>query len=419
MLEKTEECKRYERSAFGVGLPPAPAGAAAAVEDSMPPLEPIGEASASSVGLPRRADERGARAPAGFAGLSGLRVPETPSRSAEDRGARTRDGTSLRTSGATAAGTPGAERSRISKVLVESSKVIKTKLQSTPDIVLFLDNQSKLMRAIEDIYGEETERTKIQVALNQMDDKLRSDGDVVYDRCKEGGFFDLETFMRGLMKMNFPAPRSSLDLGFSSLRQNYPERSTIVEYGRRFRTIARLLEVKPEHYFTKFIEGLASGEVQAALKRTELEGRIFDEVVALAVSIGNMLMTERPVTKESVGRELVAREVGFREECNKIMGVPVSRYFEVAQEKGVEQRCFNCFSMGHQSVECRLRSCKFCDKLTSAVQHYSLLCPLAPKTLNKFLGAREAAGKRFKKTAPARYEEDFEDYVFESDEFSD
>ena len=231
-MEKTEECKRYERSAFGVGLPPAPAGAAAAVEVSMPPLEPIGEASASSVGLPRRADERGARAPAGFAGLSGLRVPETPSRSAEDRGARTREGTSLRTSGATAAGTPGAERSRISKVLVESSKVIKTKLQSTPDIVLFLDNQSKLMRAIEDIYGDETERTKIQVALNQMDDKLRSDGDVVYDRCKEGGFFDLETFMRGLMKMNFPAPRSSLDMGFKSLRQNYPERSTIVEYGR-------------------------------------------------------------------------------------------------------------------------------------------------------------------------------------------
>ena len=78
LLEKTEECKRYERSAFGVGLPPAPAGAAAAVEDSMPPLEPIVEASASSVGLPRRADERGARALIGFAGLSGLRVPETP-----------------------------------------------------------------------------------------------------------------------------------------------------------------------------------------------------------------------------------------------------------------------------------------------------------------------------------------------------
>ena len=132
-----------------------------------------------------------------------------------------------------------------------------------------------------------------------------------------------------------------------------------------------------------------------------------------------MLLMERPVGKEMMGKELVAKEVEGQEECYKIMGVPLAKYFAVAEEKNVNKRCFNCFSPGHQSLECRVRSCKFCDKLTSAVKHFSLLCPLAPKTFDKYLGARDAASKNYKKAAPVRYAEDFEDYLFDLDEFSD
>ena len=383
LMEKTEECKRYERSSQGAAFLP-----------EMPHLEPLGSGNAGRVGSEDARDSE-----------------SSSTRGTADHGSRGREETGPRRT--------ATERDRVSKVLLQASKIIKTKLHAGPDIVIFLDNQTKLMRAIEDIYGEESERTKIQIALNQMDDKLRSDADVLYDKCRQEEFYDLDAFCRGLLKMSFPAPRSSLDIGFQSLRQNYPEKSTIVEYGRRFRTMARLLDKNPDHYFTKFVAGLASGDLQAALRRTRLEGMDFDELVALAVSIGNMLLMERPVGKEIVGKELVAKEVEGQEECYKIMGVPLAKYFAVAEEKNVNKRCFNCFSPGHQILECRVRSCKFCDKLTSAVKHFSLLCPLAPKTFDKYLGARDAASKNYKKAAPVRYAEDFEDYLFDSDEFSD
>ena len=301
---------------------------------------------------------------------------------------------------------------KIGKVLAEASKIVKIKLTFNSDVILFLDNLGKLERAVEDLYGAESERLKIQIGLNQCDERCRTDGDVIYESYKAQGVFDFSEFLKDLFKLNFPAPQSSLDIGFQTLSQNYPVKSTIVDYARRFRSIVGLLELRLDKQGTKFINGLASAELKMTLRRNDIENLNFDQLVALAVSLSNRLAQD----KDKGSRVQWVTYGGDEDECYLICNQPANKYFTAARAKGVEGRCFNCLGLSHKHNECRLRSCKFCDKPIKTSGHLSLLCPKAPKSFDKFIEKRTASKKP---TDEVRFAEDFEDYLFDSDELSD
>ena len=283
-----------------------------------------------------------------------------------------------------------------------------------------------MAKAINDIFYDESEFGKVQIALLHMSEQLRRDGEVVFSRLKLRPYFTLADFMDDLYKLNFPAPHSSLDLGFRSLTQSYPVKSTIMEYSRRFKTFTSMLKYDVNGLYNKFVDGLASSELKLALRRNQLEGKPFDEIVSMAVSIGNNLTVERAGIrsyvreKEAVkglyGESALAAEGEEDDEMFKIMGVSIKRYFLEADRKNVNERCFNCFSKAHMATECPHKSCKFCDKPVNSVNHLSLLCPSAPRTLTKFLQSRD---KEKAKRATVKIAEDFEDFVFSSDELSD
>jgi len=331
-------------------------------------------------------------------------------------------------------------RVRLSQIRATSTKVIRTKLSPSSDIVTFLDKITQLENAIEEIYSNETEKVKIQIALQNFSDALRTEGDLVYDGCKSSGFFHLKSFLKEVFSYSFPAPESTLISAFEGISQNHPTKGNITDYARRFRAIISMLKYDLEGFRTKFVDGLANSELKSALRRNNWEGLTFTELVRLAVSIENNLSRERPAAKAYVvrgGGERLEGEgsgvdhgVGERdwdlgasggydsgeddERAQLIMGVPIAKYFQAADRQNVSNRCFNCFNK-HKSTLCPIKYCKFCERKNSLVKHYSLLCPKAPKNFEKFLEAREKVRKEKKETV--RYANDFVDYDFSSDEF--
>ena len=312
-----------------------------------------------------------------------------------------------------------ATRSRVS-LLSSSSKVIKIKITDNSEVISYLDQVIKLEGVIEDLYGEVEEKLKIQIALNQLEGQVRTDGDSIYEECRENGVFCLNSFFKDMFKLAFPAPQSTLDLGFRTLTQG---KGSVVEYGRRFKTMIKLMRYEIGGYFYRFIDGLASSELRSALRRQNIEGIVFEELVSLAVAIGNSLSQEKVTEKIFFGES--AQDLGRGEDSSQegggdmmalVFADPITKYFENAKVKGVHGRCFNCFSKAHKLLECRMKTCKFCGELNSRVKHYSLICPKCPKSLDKFFEVREEAKQEKEKV---RHAPEFSAYVFDSDEFSD
>ena len=326
----------------------------------------------------------------------------------------------------------GGERRENTKVrvLAMSGKVIKLTIKENNDIVNFLDALAKLESIIRDLYSEETEQLKVQIALNQLGDKIRSDGDAVYESMGEAGDYDLGEFFRGIYRMSYPAPQSTLDLGFRNLKQGG---GTVSEYARKFRTVVGLLGYNLTTFTFKFIDGLTNAELRQAIRRQNIEGMEFQELVALISSINNSLSTEKQQTKVFFGAEVRGESKGEAgvlegwgggdeedERICKILGVPVQKYFKKADEKKVSREtCWNCFNKGHQSLACVKKNCKFCARPTQVVKHLSLICPKAPSDFRKFFEARENSKKEQVKMANERIPVEFDDYYFSSDELSD
>ena len=310
------------------------------------------------------------------------------------------------------------------KVLISSSKIVKGCLKSKTNIVEFMVDASMLSESIEEFFGRESEDLKIKIALLHMDTDVRTDADTVYKNLRGVGLYNLESFMEGLFALNFPSPWSSLDLAYRGLRQGD---LSVVEYARRFKLFVAKLELNLKGQVNKFLMGLKDPGLRSALYKQNLEDLEFDGLVRWAVSLTNNLKLERVnagvgVATEWEGDETCLKMIegeGF-DSAYKIMGIPLGKYLKAAEDKGVKLRCFNCFGTGHGSLQCGLRMCKFCEKGTSQAQHYSLMCPRAPRNLAKFLEERD-------KKKAARYEnqnvkciaDDFADYTFESDELSD
>ena len=334
---------------------------------------------------------------------------------------------------------PGGRKDTSSRVrvLTGASKVIRIKLTKSDDIIEYLDNMTKMKHQIEDIYYDEDERLKIQIAMNQCEGSVRTDSETVYEKCKEARFFCLEDFFTDLFKLAFPASQSTLAMGFRNIKQGS---GTIVDFGRKFRTVIGLLKYDINSYFFKFLEGLQSNELRTAIHRQNLEGMGFDQLVTLAVSINNNLVQEKASSKVFFGEEkdgqgsemggarsgvvsskaereflLWARKLeGGKEEGEeqvfKIFDRPLRDYLEKARNKGLDGRCFICFSKSHRSLDCKVKACKFCHKEIKVVKHLSIFCKKAPEDFSKFFDLREHDGSE-----KVGYTGAFESDEFESD----
>ena len=318
------------------------------------------------------------------------------------------------------------EEEKNMKTLMSSTKLIKGVLKSGKGIVEFMCEADKLRENIEEFFGRETEDTKIKIALLHMDDDVRTDADQVYRDLRVMGIYDLNGFMSGLFSLNYPSPWSSLDLAFRGLRQGD---LSIIDYARRFKLFVGKLELNLKGQVNKFMLGLKDPGLRSNLYKQNLEVLDFDGIVRWAVTLSNNLKLERgsgaglavSACKEFDLSE-VSLAVGDVEEDSayKIMGIPLNVYLKAAEAKGVSQKCFNCFGTGHGSVECGLKICKFCEKNPKSVKHYSLMCPKAPRNLQKFLEEREKyKQKREAEKSKVCISDDFTDYTFESDELSD
>ena len=311
--------------------------------------------------------------------------------------------------------------------LAQSSKVIKIKLSDGLDIVSYVDAQSKLQNSIEEFYSEEDDEFQIKVALLALGENLRTDADFIFSGFRELGHYSLEDFFTALFKLSFPAPLSTLDLGFRKLTQNYPTKSSIVEYSRKFKTFVRMLGLNLETQINRFLDGLADGEVRMTLRKNNLEEMDFRGVVTLAMNIQNNLSLEKTSRAMWGGYREEGEGVGVfmgedrswagEDGVNLVMGIPLKRYLDEATRWGLDKKCFNCFNE-HSAQECK-RVCRFCSKQVQQAKHYSLLCPKRPRDFRKYMVARGEAQKRVEeKRAQVKLVEDsFITYEFGEEEF--
>ena len=319
----------------------------------------------------------------------------------------------------------------VGQILSNARKIIITKVQASDSIVELLDNLMSLEEEIEDALDGESEKTKIMVGLRNMDGNVCNDGRAVLRDFKSQGVFDFGLFITKVFRFSYPAPKSSLGIAFSELKQG---QKSIVAYARQFKAIVRLLEYDIHGYFGKFILGLAEGGVRDAINCQNWENLGFDELVSLAVSISNNMRSARRVGDRhdraltvvggggswGQGGSHTGGEDMEEDEIHKLLGVPLTKYFEISKAKNAQYRCFNCFGKSHRVTECQLKRCVFCEKPVNVVKHVSLLCPKCPQDLTKYIEGRiEAAKKKSAARVGVRFTDDFEDYDFNPEELSD
>ena len=154
-----------------------------------------------------------------------------------------------------------------------------------------------------------------------------------------------------------------------------------------------------------------------------MEDMEFSDLVTLAVNINNNLALEKSAPRALVMEDESTFWGGADydgEAAYLIMGLPLGKYLDEANKQGCKGKCFNCFGM-HRSNLCKRKDCKFCEKPTSVAQHYSLLCPKAPKSLAKFLEARNGVEQQRneQKKNFVRIAEDYDRFVFGDEDFDD
>lgn len=319
---------------------------------------------------------------------------------------------------------PAGRRERVAAI-TQATKVIRSKLIFTRDILNFLTTLNMIKRQINRFFRDESEEFKINCLIESSDERTRVVCERIYDDCEVSGQFNFDEFSNRIFESLFPASKGTLRNCFMKITQSYPSRLTISEYAERFRSLSSMLGWAIEGFFIKWIDGLQSFEVRKALKNSRLDNINFSELVEFAISIETNLYASRENNREN-NRETRSRlllaegeeeETDEEETVLKIFEIAVSKYLTTAKERKVEGRCFNCFSLLHKSIECRQKSCRFCDKLNSECRHLSLCCPKCPLDLSKFIEVRNLK-KTQKSSKNVRFAADFENYEFDSDELS-
>ena len=105
-------------------------------------------------------------------------------------------------------------------------------------------------------------------------------------------------------------------MGFAKLTQSYPQKGTVTDYSRRFRTFCKLLgfDLKPQ--VPKFIDGLTSQAVKSALRRHNLEEFSFRKIVELAAAIHNNIALKKSSDSVMVGGKRMGWMGMRRKKCH-------------------------------------------------------------------------------------------------------
>ena len=252
------------------------------------------------------------------------------------------------------------------KELIQSRKVINVCLESSDDIVSYLEEEKSLKNSIIDLYEDFSPQDKIKIAFLHMSKEVEK-----YARGESlESCHDLHELFDLLFKTIYPASNSTLSLEYRNLVQG--ER-TILEFAKRLSVLCEKIGLDLEMEKLKFISGITEEEVRETLLRADLTIYGFWGLVKYASSLVETLQlsTKFKERKEEARMETKAK--------NKAQALIVStNYFRIAQKRGLSKgQCYNCMKGFHHAISCPQQFCSYCRGKTGNVKHFSLGCPKA------------------------------------------
>ena len=304
--------------------------------------------------------------------------------------------------------------------VVSAAKVIRIKISYHDDIIQFNTSLDQLRTRMHRFFPDESDLFKILVLMQCVCDTTLKIVERVFQNQERENRVCFDTAISDVFEEVFPSNASTLRNLFGKLTQAQPDRLTVPAYGEKFRHLAQLLGYDLRGYYVRWIDGLTNVQVKEALRRTRVDALTFSQLIELAVSIEGNLSIAKKETETRVYETHADSDddllVDRDELMAKIFDNTVGQYLRRARESKIGNRCWNCFSSAHKSTDCRMRSCKFCDRLNKEAKHLSLLCPKAPKDLSRLLEVRET---KKASRAGVRFADEYDQYHFESDELSD
>ena len=252
------------------------------------------------------------------------------------------------------------------KELIQSRKVINVCLESSDDIISYLEEEKSLKNSIIDLYEDFSPKDKIKIAFLHMSKEVEK-----YARGESlESCHDLHELFDLLFKTIYPASNSTLSLEYRNLVQG--ER-TILEFAKRLGVLCEKIGLDLEMEKLKFISGITEEEVRETLLRADLTIYGFWGLVKYASSLVETLQlsTKFKERKEEAGMETKTK--------NKTQAFLVStNYFRIAQKRGLSKgQCYNCMKGFHHAISCPQQFCSYCRGKTGNVKHFSLGCPKA------------------------------------------
>ena len=252
------------------------------------------------------------------------------------------------------------------KELIQSRKVINVCLESSDDIVSYLEEEKSLKNSIIDLYEDFSPKDKIKIAFLHMSKEVEK-----YARGESlESCHDLHELFDLLFKTLYPASNSTLSLEYRNLVQG--ER-TILDFAKRLSVLCEKIGLDLEMEKLKFISGITDEEVRETLLRADLTIYGFWGLVKYASSLVETLQlsTKFKERKEEAGMETKTK--------NKTQAFLVStNYFRIAQKRGLSKgQCYNCMKGFHHAISCPQQFCSYCREKTGKMKHFSLGCPKA------------------------------------------
>ena len=252
------------------------------------------------------------------------------------------------------------------KELIQSRKVINVCLESSDDIVSYLEEEKSLKNSIIDLYEDFSPKDKIKIAFLHMSKEVEK-----YARGESlESCHDLHELFDLLFKTLYPASNSTLSLEYRNLVQG--ER-TILEFAKRLSVLCEKIGLDLEMEKLKFISGITEEDVRETLLRADLTIYGFWGLVKYASSLVETLQLS---TKFKERKEEARMETKTK---NKTQALIVStNYFRIAQKRGLSKgQCYNCMKGFHHAISCPQQFCSYCRGKTGNVKHFSLGCPKA------------------------------------------
>ena len=252
------------------------------------------------------------------------------------------------------------------KELIQSRKVINVCLESSDDIISYLEEEKSLKNSIIDLYEDFSPQDKIKIAFLHMSREVEK-----YARGESlESCHDLHELFDLLFKTLYPASNSTLSLEYRNLVQG--ER-TILEFAKRLSVLCEKIGLDLEMEKLKFISGITEEEVRETLLRADLTIYGFWGLVKYASSLVETLQLS---TKFKERKEEARMETKTK---NKTQALIVStNYFRIAQKRGLSKgQCYNCMKGFHHAISCPQQFCSYCRGKTGNVKHFSLGCPKA------------------------------------------